>query len=221
MPGQTLRPVRSLGVLTGGGDVPGLNAAIKALVYRAEPLGIRIMGLRLGWEGITLLNRSRSIDSLIFDPEEPGTWQNSYLMPLNKLNTRTIDREGGTILQSSRTNPAHMRVKNLPPYLKSHGVDRAPDDQVDLTDEVLANLSFLELDGLVVMGGDDTLSYAATLSAKGVPIWGYPRQWIMMCLVRTIVSAFKQQLIGRENLSTTFAQPLNLIARPSYSACLA
>src|SRR5215831_9115028 len=175
MPGQTLRPVRSLGVLTGGGDVPGLNAAIKALVYRAEPLGIRIMGLRLGWEGITLLDRSRSIDSLIFDPEEPGTWQNSYLMPLNKLNTRTIDREGGTILQSSRTNPVRMRVRNLPPHLQSHGVDHAPDDQVDLTDEVLANLDFLELDGLVVIGGDDTLSYGATLAAKGVPIWGIPK----------------------------------------------
>jgi 6-phosphofructokinase len=175
MPGQTQRPLRSLGVLTGGGDVPGLNAAIKALVYRAEPLGIHMMGLRLGWEGITLLDRSRGIDSLIFDPEEPGTWQNSYLMPLNKLNTRTIDREGGTILQSSRTNPARMRVRNLPPHLKSHGVDHAPDDQVDLTDELLANLSFLELDGLVVIGGDDTLSYAATLSAKGVPVWGIPK----------------------------------------------
>src|SRR5436309_15022399 len=103
MPGRLSKPVRTLGVLTGGGDVPGLNPAIKALVYRAEPLGIRVTGLRAGWEGITFLDRSRSRDSLIFEPLRPETWQGSYLMPLNRLNTRTIDRQGGTILQSTRT----------------------------------------------------------------------------------------------------------------------
>src|SRR5216684_4067811 len=175
MPGQTRRPIRSLGVLTGGGDVPGLNAAIKALVYRAEPMGIRIIGLRRGWKGITYIDRSRSIHSQIFNAEDPSTWQDSYLMPLNRLNTRTIDRQGGTILQSSRTNSARMRVGDLPPHLKSLGVGHASDDTVDLTDEVLANLDFLELDGLVVIGGDDTLSYGATLAAKGVPVWGIPK----------------------------------------------
>lgn len=175
MPGQTQKPFRSLGVLTGGGDVPGLNAAIKALVYRSEPMGIRILGLRLGWEGITFLDRSRSMDSLIFDPQNPNTWQNSYLMPLDKLNTRTIDRQGGTFLQSSRTNPAHIRVSALPPHLKSYGAGQSPGGHVDLTKEVLANLDFLELDGLVVIGGDDTLSYGSVLSAAGVPIWGIPK----------------------------------------------
>ncbi len=175
MPGQTRRPIRSLGVLTGGGDVPGLNAAIKALVYRAEPMGIRIIGLRRGWKGITYIDRSRSIHSQIFNAEDPSTWQDSYLMPLNRLNTRTIDRQGGTILQSSRTNSARMRVVDLPPHLKSLGVGHAPDDTVDLTDEVLANLNFLELDGLVVIGGDDTLSYGSILSARGVPVWGIPK----------------------------------------------
>lgn len=175
MPGKLSRPIRALGVLTGGGDVPGLNPAIKALVYRAETMGIRILGLREGWEGITLLNRSRGYDALIFRPEEPSTWQGSYLMPLNRLNTRTIDRQGGTILQSTRTNPARMRVGNLPAYLQHYGTGHSLDDQIDLTDEVVANLSFLELDGLVVIGGDDTLSYGAVLAAKGVPVWSIPK----------------------------------------------
>src|SRR3989441_10854641 len=175
MPGQTQKPIRSLGVLTGGGDVPGLNAAIKALVYRAEHMGIRVVGLRSGWKGITYIDRSCSLDSLAFDQEDPKTWQHSYLMPLNRLNTRTIDRRGGTILQSSRTNPARIRVSELPPHLSSYGAGHAPTERVDLTDEVLANLSFLELDGLVVIGGDDTLSYGATLVANGVPVWGIPK----------------------------------------------
>src|SRR5450755_3707721 len=110
MPGQTTQPIRTLGVLTGGGDVPGLNAAIKALVYRAQEMGVSITGLRAGWEGITFLDRSHSREELIFNPNHPQTWENNYLMPLNRLNTRTIDRMGGTILQSTRTNPARMRV---------------------------------------------------------------------------------------------------------------
>lgn len=175
MPGQISRPVRTLGVLTGGGDVPGLNPAIKALVYRAEPMGIRVIGLRAGWQGITYLDRSRNRDALIFRPEEPGTWKGSYLMPLTRLNTRRIDREGGTILQSTRTNPARVRVGDLPPHLAAHGAGHAPDDRVDLSNEVLANIEFLELDGLVVIGGDDTLSYGAILAARGVPVWGIPK----------------------------------------------
>ena len=121
MPGQISKPVRALGVLTGGGDVPGLNPAIKAVVYRAETMDIRVIGLRAGWEGITYLDRSRNHDSLIFRPEEPGTWKGSYLMPLTRLSTRAIDREGGTILQSTRTNPARVRVGDLPPHLAAHG----------------------------------------------------------------------------------------------------
>lgn len=175
MPGKVSRPIRSLGVLTGGGDVPGLNAAIKAVVYRAEHMGIRVIGLRLGWEGITYLDRSRGYDHLIFRFDDPATWEKNYLIPLNRLNTRSIDRQGGTILQSSRTNPAKMRVGDLPPYLARYGADHAPDDRADLTAEVLANMEFLELDGLVVIGGDDTLSYGAVLATKGVPVWGIPK----------------------------------------------
>ncbi len=175
MPEKTKAPIRSLGVLTGGGDVPGLNAAIKAIVYRAEPEGIQVTGLRAGWEGITAIDRSRGRDAQIFRADDPKSWRGNYVMPLNKLNTRTIDRQGGTILQSTRTNPAKMRVGDLPPHLATFGSGHAPDDRVDLTNEVLANLNFLELDGLVVIGGDDTLSYGATLVSKGVPVWGIPK----------------------------------------------
>src|SRR5262249_43571649 len=158
--------IRSLGVLTGGGDVPGLNAAIKALVYRAEPLGIRILGLREGWAGITYLDRSKGYDNLIFRADEPSSWKSNYLMPLSRLNTRHIDRQGGTILQSTRTNPAKVKVGDLPEHMRHFGAGYEPDDRIDLTDEVIKNLEFLDLDGLVVIGGDDTLSYGAVLAAR-------------------------------------------------------
>ena len=175
MPKQLASKIRSLGVLTGGGDVPGLNAAIKALVYRAEPLGIRVVGLREGWAGITYLDRSRGYDQLLFQSDEPETWRTNYLMPLNRLNTRTIDRQGGTILQSTRTNPARVKVSDLPEHLRHYGEGHGPDDRVDLTQEVIKNLEFLELDGLVVIGGDDTLSFGAVLADHGIPTWGIPK----------------------------------------------
>ncbi len=175
MPEHVSSPIRTLGVLTGGGDVPGLNAAIKTLVYRAEPMGVRVIGIRLGWEGITYLNRSRSLQELTFHPERPETWQDGYVLPLTRLTTRTIDRQGGTILQSSRTNPARTKVSELPAHLAYLGEGHSPDDRIDLTDQVLANMSLLGLDGLVVIGGDDTLSYGAALTKKGVPVWGIPK----------------------------------------------
>ncbi len=175
MPEHFSSPIRRLGVLTGGGDVPGLNPAIKSLVYRAEPMGVRVIGLRAGWEGITFLDRGRGSDGLIFRADDPSTWKVGYVMPLSRLNTRNIDREGGTILHSTRTNPARVRVGDLPPHLASYGAGHHPDDRVDLTNEVMANMSFLELDGLIVIGGDDTLSYGAVLAAKGVPVWGIPK----------------------------------------------
>ena len=95
MPKQLSSKIRSLGVLTGGGDVPGLNAAIKALVYRAETQGIRVVGLREGWKGITYLDRSRGQDHQVFSADDPSTWTTNYVVPLNRLNTRSIDRQGG------------------------------------------------------------------------------------------------------------------------------
>ncbi len=175
MPRQLSSKIRSLGVLTGGGDVPGLNAAIKALVYRAESLGIRVVGLREGWAGITYLDRTKSQEELLFQLENPATWKTNYLLPLNRLNTRTIDRQGGTILQSTRTNPAKIKVGDLPEHMRHLGAGREPDERVDLTDEVIKNLAYLELDGLVVIGGDDTLSYGAVLSTHDIPVWGIPK----------------------------------------------
>lgn len=175
MPKQLTQNIRSLGVLTGGGDVPGLNAAIKALVYRAEGLGIRVLGLREGWAGITYLDRTHSSDRQVFHADDPATWRGNAVMPLDRLNTRTIDRQGGTILQSTRTNPAKVKVSELPEHLRHYGEGHALDERIDLTAEVLRNLEFLHLDGLVVIGGDDTLSYGAHLCGQGFPVWGIPK----------------------------------------------
>jgi len=175
MPGNhSAGRTRRLGVLTGGGDVPGLNAAIKAIVYRAEPLGIEVVGLRAGWEGLTFLDRTRGIDGLTFSTDRPESWASGYLMPLNRLNTRTIDRAGGTVLGSTRTNPAKVKPENLPPHLAKYA-EKCRDERVDLTPEILRNIEFIGLDGLVVIGGDDTLSYGARLTRDGVPIWGLPK----------------------------------------------
>src|SRR5258708_25640178 len=122
-------------------------------------------------------------------------------MPFTRLNTRNIDRLGGTILQSTRTNPANTRVSDLPPHLASYGAGHRPDDRVDLTGEVLANLEFLELDGLVVIGGDDTLSYGAILAAKGVPVWGIPKRWTMTCPAPITASGSKPRSAGRQHSS--------------------
>jgi len=94
-----------IGILTGGGDVPGLNSVIKEVVYRGTENRCEIVGIRRGWEGLTHLN-----------PDDPAT-KKHYIMPLNRANTRTIDRFGGTMLHSSRTNPAKMKV--LPPFLSA------------------------------------------------------------------------------------------------------
>jgi 6-phosphofructokinase 1 len=174
MPAQLSRPIRRLGVLTGGSDVPGINAAIKALVYRARDGGMSVLGIRGGWEGLTFLDRSLGRDRLTFRFDEPETWQQGYIMPLTRLSTRTIDRQGGTILQSTHTNPANVKVDNLPPHLAAYGEGREPEERVDLTAEVLQNMRFLELDGLVVIGGDATQSVGAVLAAQGVPVWGIP-----------------------------------------------
>ena len=174
MPEQLLTPIRRLGVLSGGSDVPGINAAIKSLVYRARDDDMSVLGIRGGWEGLTFLDRSLGRDGLIFRFDEPETWRQGYIMPLTRFSTRTIDRQGGTILQSTHTDPADIEVRSLPPHLASYGQGREPEERVDLTSEVLQNMRFLELDGLVVIGGDATQSVGAALSAKGVPIWGIP-----------------------------------------------
>src|SRR5664279_1906188 len=90
-------PAKRIGILTGGGDVPGLNSVIKTVVYRAGEIDCEVIGIRRGWEGLTHV-----------DLEDPSS-RARYIFPLNRENTRTIDRTGGTYLHSSRTNPAKMK----------------------------------------------------------------------------------------------------------------
>jgi ATP-dependent phosphofructokinase / diphosphate-dependent phosphofructokinase len=149
-----------IGILTGGGDVPGLNSVIKEVVYRGTENRWEIMGIRRGWEGLTHLN-----------PDDPAT-KKHYIMPLNRANTRTIDRFGGTMLHSSRTNPAKMKA--LPPFLSPENFMQK-NDRWDLTPHVLKNLEWLKLDYLIAIGGDDTLGYASRLDQRGVKVIAIPK----------------------------------------------
>jgi ATP-dependent phosphofructokinase / diphosphate-dependent phosphofructokinase len=159
---------KRIGILTGGGDVPGLNAIIKTVTYRGSEDGIEVVGLRRGWEALTHLNL-----------EDP-TSRSHYLIPLNRENTRTIDRRGGTVLHSSRTNPSKM--KKLPDHLVGTDLPVTKNTNGgtetttwDLTGKVLANLSGLGIEHLIAIGGDDTLSYAVRLNELGVKIIAIPK----------------------------------------------
>src|SRR5579875_1083231 len=147
---------KKIGILTGGGDVPGLNSVIKNVVYRSTTDGHEVTGIRLGWKGLTDLN--------LDDPQS----KSRYILPLTRENTRTIDRSGGTFLHTSRTNPSKM--KQLPNFLNAADfpATQAPQDgkpvtTYDVRKWVLSNLEKLEIDHLAAIGGDDTLSYAAVL----------------------------------------------------------
>ncbi len=155
---------RRIGILTGGGDVPGLNAVIKSVVYRATELGYEVLGIRRGWEGLTHQRRGPELD-----PE--------YVRVLDRINTRTIDRTGGTILHSSRTNPRKMRTAGLPAWLDPTTIaDKQISDGVyDLTEHVLQTVEHLGLTHLVTIGGDDTLSFSAVLDRHGFPVVAIPK----------------------------------------------
>jgi 6-phosphofructokinase len=157
------RPNR-IGVLTGGGDVPGLNAVIKSVVYRAGEMGAEVIGIRRGWEGLTHLQPGPTLDG-------------GYIRPLDRINTRTIDRTGGTTLHTSRTNPRKMRGDALPPFLSAEQRSRfqSGEDLYDLTPLVLDNIGRLGIDHLVTIGGDDTLSYSRVLVDAGVPLIAIPK----------------------------------------------
>ena len=149
-----------IGILTGGGDVPGLNSVIKEVVYRGTENRCEVVGIRRGWEGLTHLN-----------PDDPAT-KKHYILPLDRANTRTIDRFGGTMLHSSRTNPAKMKA--LPAFLPPESFPQK-NGRWDLTPHVLKNLEWLKLDYLIAIGGDDTLSYAAALDKVGVKVIAIPK----------------------------------------------
>jgi 6-phosphofructokinase len=159
---------KRIGILTGGGDVPGLNSVIKSVVYRGGEVDCEVVGIRRGWEGLTHVNL-----------EDPSS-RTRYILPLNRENTRTIDRTGGTYLHSSRTNPAKM--KRLPPdwadgdFTKSETSSKGKlAVAYDVTQRVLKNVAALRLDYVIAIGGDDTLSYAARLDKEGVNIIGIPK----------------------------------------------
>ena len=155
---------KRIAILTGGGDVPGLNAVIKSVVYRATDVGYDVLGIRRGWEGLTHIRTGAEPDP-------------DYLRPLDRTNTRTIERTGGTVLHTSRTNPRKMREGGLPPWMDA--ATRASfaigDGLFDLTPRVLDNLSALGVDLLVTIGGDDTLSYSQVLVNAGVPLVAIPK----------------------------------------------
>ena len=155
---------KRIAILTGGGDVPGLNAVIKSVVYRATEAGHEVLGIRRGWEGLTHVR-----------PELPDG--SGYLRPLDRINTRTIDRTGGTILHTSRTNPRKMRAEALPAWLPEADRTRfAVDDGLyDLTPLVLDHIADLNVDVLVTIGGDDTLSYSQVIADAGVSLVAIPK----------------------------------------------
>src|SRR5579864_806578 len=160
--------VKRVGILTGGGDVPGLNSVIKSVVYRGSEIGCEVLGIRRGWEGLTHVN--------LDDPQSRAR----YILPLNRDNTRTIDRTGGTFLHTTRTNPS--KIKKLPDFLKSASFpssevtkDGVTSTIYDVTSQVLKNLEKLELEYLIAIGGDDTLSYAAKLDRAGFKVIAIPK----------------------------------------------
>ncbi len=149
-----------IGILTGGGDVPGLNPCIKTVVMRAAEKGHDVLGLRRGWAALVEVN-----------PDDPDTAA-EYTMPLDPSAVRTVDRSGGTFLHSSRTNPSKVATKEVPEFL----ADRATgDDPHDFTDHALKVLEHLGIDVLIPIGGDDTLSYGLRLHDEGVPVVAIPK----------------------------------------------
>jgi 6-phosphofructokinase 1 len=155
---------RRIGILTGGGDVPGLNSVIKSVVYRGWENGVEVVGIRKGFEGLTHVD--------LDDPQSRAR----YVMELNRENTRTIDRFGGTILHSSRVGPT--TVTRLPPHLEGKSFPAGQGRvgvSYDLTDQVLENLERLSIDALITIGGDGTLKSAARLDRRGVKVMGIPK----------------------------------------------
>ena len=150
---------KKIAVLTGGGDVPGLNVAIRAITLRAVREGFDVVGIRRGWAGLIEIAR------------EPGADNSAAVTPLSEDLVNRYGRSGGTFLHSSRTRPSAVPAKDVPAHLR----DKYAAERNDLTAEVLANLEFLGIDYLVPIGGDDTLSYAVALGKRNVPVVAVPK----------------------------------------------
>jgi len=153
--------------------VPGLNAAIKSLVWRLSDSGCEIVGLRRGWAALLNVIPEKGFDNSL------------WITPLDRSNTRTIDRTGGTMLHSSRTNPALLKPAQVPEHLRGDVRELSARGRYDLTAVAVRSLQFLELDALIAIGGDGTLSFARRLDSKGFRSWPSPRPWITTYSERT------------------------------------
>jgi 6-phosphofructokinase len=148
-----------IGILTGGGDVPGLNPAIRAVTFRALREGYTVIGIRHGWAGLVEMVRDKNYDN-----------SDNFLVLSEEVVNRA-GRTGGTFLHSSRTNPSRVSKASVPAHLK----DTYSADKNDLTSDVLKNLAWLGIDYLIPIGGDDTLSYAVRLYQEGFRVVGVPK----------------------------------------------
>jgi ATP-dependent phosphofructokinase / diphosphate-dependent phosphofructokinase len=149
----------AIGILTGGGDVPGLNPAIRAITIRAQREGYRVIGIRRGWGGLVDLDPAKDADNS----------QNYQVLTEEVVNR--AGRTGGTFLHSSRTRPSHLPQAAVPPHMR----DEYRDERNDVTPQVLKNLERLGVEYLIPIGGDDTLSYAQRLHEEGVNVVGIPK----------------------------------------------
>lgn len=149
----------TIGILTGGGDVPGLNPAIRAVTIRALREGYKVIGIRRGWAGLMDLVREKDADN-----------SNNY-QALTEEVVNKAGRTGGTFLHTSRTNPAKARFDRIPEHLR----DKYNNEVNDVTEEVLKNLDFLGIDYLIPIGGDDTLSYAVRMYQEGMKVVAIPK----------------------------------------------
>jgi 6-phosphofructokinase 1 len=156
---------KTIGILTGGGDVPGLNPCIKAVVMNALEEGYRVMGINKGWAGL-----------LYYDLNKPSIGAR-YVRNLVVRDVRTVDRTGGTFLHTSRTNPERVPENDIPDFLKNSkwGKKSNSGENMDYTDYVINNIEHFGIDVLVPIGGDDTLSFAVRLHKEGVPILAIPK----------------------------------------------
>jgi 6-phosphofructokinase len=148
-----------IGILTGGGDVPGLNPAIRAVTVRALREGYQVIGLKRGWGGLVDLVREKDADNS----------DNFQILTEEVVNK--AGRTGGTFLHTSRTNAARVKRENVPAHL----LDKYHEDRNDLTPEILKNLDFLGIDTLIPIGGDDTLSYGVRLYKEGFKVIAIPK----------------------------------------------
>ena len=149
-----------IGILTGGGDVPGLNAAIKAVVNRAAEHGHEVLGLRRGWAGLLYVN-----------PDDPASLE-EFSQPMDPNWVRTIDRSGGTVLHSSRTHPGKVKAADVPDFLTP---SQGAEEPYDFTPHAIDVLEAYGIDVLIPIGGDDTLSYGLRLHQEGVPVIAIPK----------------------------------------------